>query len=97
MATLTSIIGKAYAVYFMNEKPIPLRSAMPATVRFAEAPISVPLPPRQAPSDRHHHRGWMASGPPKAGAMFLISGIMVATKGMLSTIADNTAEAQRIA
>jgi len=29
--------------------------------------------------------------------MFLISGIMVATKGMLSTIADRKADAHRIA
>ena len=75
----------------------PLRSPMPATVRLAEAPIKVPLPPRQAPSDRHHHSGWICPAPPNDGAMFLISGIMVATNGMLSTIADRTADAHRMA
>jgi hypothetical protein len=70
---------------------------MPATVRLAEAPINVPLPPRQAPSDKHHHSGSILSAPPKAGAMLLMSGIMVATKGMLSTIAESTADAHRIA
>src|SRR5512138_3212065 len=75
----------------------PLRSPMPATVRLAEAPISVPLPPRQAPSERHHQSGSILSAPPKAGAMLLMSGIIVATKGMLSTIADKNADAHRMA
>ena len=39
----------------------------------------------------------MASSPPNAGAIVLISGIIVATKGMLSTIEDRTAEAHRMA
>ena len=41
----------------MKRKGMPARSAMPATVRLAEAPISVPLPPRQAPSESDHHSG----------------------------------------
>src|SRR4051794_9915903 len=80
----------------MKRNGMPLRSAMPATVRFAEAPIRVPLPPRQAPSDKHHHSGSILSAPPYAGAMLLISGIMVATKGMLSTIEERMAEAHKI-
>ena len=67
---------------------MPARSAMPATVRLALAPISVPLPPRQAPSDSDHQSGSSPSGPPKVGAMLLITGIIVATKGILSMIAD---------
>jgi hypothetical protein len=39
----------------------------------------------------------MASAPPKAGAVVLISGIMVATNGMLSTIEDRIADPQRMA
>jgi len=38
----------------------PARSPMPATVRFAEAPISVPLPPKQAPRDSAHQSGRIA-------------------------------------
>src|SRR6185369_18051596 len=75
---------------------MPLRSAMPATARFAAAPVSVALPPRQAPSERHHQSGSIALGPPKAGAMLLITGIMAATNGMLSKIAERMAEDQRI-
>src|SRR5216683_2565009 len=70
---------------------------MPATVRLAEAPMSVPLPPRQAPSDSAHHSGMMCWGPPRCGAICLISGIIAATNGMLSTIAESTAEPQRMA
>src|SRR5215510_16479085 len=97
MAMLTSIIGNAYFMKVRKRKGMPARSAMPATVRLALAPISVPLPPRQAPRDSDHQSGISASGPPKVGAMLLITGIMVATKGMLSMIADRMAEAHRIA
>src|SRR5512132_2115320 len=71
---------------------MPLRSAIPATVRLADAPIRVPLPPRHAPSESAHHSGINPSGPPKVGAIALIIGIIVATNGMLSTIAKNTAD-----
>src|SRR5262245_41895515 len=97
MAMLISIIGKPYFRKVMKRKEMPARSAMPATVRLAEAPMSVPLPPRQAPSDSDHQSGSRPSGPPNVGAMFLTIGIMVATKGMLSMIADRIAEAQRTA
>src|SRR5512147_3182912 len=91
-----SISGKAYLVYVRKRNETPLRSAMPATVRLALAPISVPLPPRQAPSDNAHHSGIKPSGPPNVGAIALIIGIIVATNGMLSTIADSAAEAHRM-
>src|SRR5882724_3550746 len=96
MTMLISIIGKASFRKVMKRNGMPARSAMPATVRLAEAPISVPLPPRQAPSDSDHHSGSSPSGPPKVGAMLLITGIMVATKGMLSMMADSRAEAHRM-
>src|SRR5512147_1397332 len=91
-----SISGKAYLVYVRKRNETPLRSAMPATVRLALAPMRVPLPPRQAPSDNAHHTGEMASVPPKLGAIALIIGIMVATNGILSMIADSTAEAHKM-
>src|SRR5215467_10146111 len=96
MTTLISIMGKANFMKVMKRKGMPARSAMPATVRLALAPISVPLPPRQAPSESAHHSGSSPSAPPNVGAMLLMTGIMVATKGMLSMIADNRAEAQRM-
>ena len=64
MTMLTNIMGKAYIVYVRNRNGMPLRSAIPATVRFADAPISVPLPPRQAPSESDHHSGSILSAPP---------------------------------
>ena len=64
---------------------------MPDTVRFADAPISVPLPPKQAPSDSATHSGRMAASPPNCGAMACNTGIIAATKGMLSMIADRIA------
>src|SRR6476469_6678885 len=70
---------------------------MPATVRLAEAPIRVLLSHRHAPSERHHHSGSMLAAPPNDGAIFLMRGIIVATNGMLSTIEDRTADAQRMA
>src|SRR5438094_812176 len=97
MPTLISIRPKACLVYVRNRKSTPFRSAIPATVRLAEAPISVPLPPRQAPNDRAHHSGANCSGPPRCGANSRISGIIAATNGMLSTMAERTADPQRIA
>src|SRR5262245_18174607 len=97
MAIETTIIGKAYSVKVTNRNGMPLRSAMPATVRLAAGPTSVPLLPRQAPSDRHHQSGSILSAPPSAGALSLIRGIMVATNGILSMIADRKADTHRMA
>ena len=69
---------------------------MPATARLAEAPISVPLPPRQAPSESAHHSGITCSAPPRCGAISLISGTIAATNGMLSTIAERNAKPHRM-
>jgi hypothetical protein len=66
---ITSAIFAATLIAFL----LP-RSAMPATVRLADAPIKVPLPPRHAPSDSAHHNGNRPSVPPKVGAIALISG-----------------------
>jgi hypothetical protein len=64
---------------------------------FAEAPMRVPLPPRQAPNDKAHHNGITCSAPPSCGPISRMSGIIAATNGMLSTIADRMAEPHRIA
>jgi hypothetical protein len=72
----------------------PFFSANPATVRLVLAPTRVPFPPRQAPKASAHQTGVIASLPPMAGAIPWISGIMVARRGMLSTKAERTADAQ---
>ena len=74
----------------------PSRAAIPATITFADAPISVPLPPRHAPSDSAHHTGIIASRPPSASSIAFSVGIIVATNGMLSTTADAAADTPRM-
>ena len=69
---------------------MPLRSARPATVRFAAAPTRVPLPLAGAQSG-DHHGGGTAHSPPRWRAMLLISGISAAT-GDIVHEADSTAE-----
>ena len=71
---------------------LPSRAAMPATITLAEAPINVPFPPRQAPSDNAHQTGIMISLPPKPSSIDFNIGIMVATNGMLSTMAEKKAD-----
>ena len=66
---------------------------MPDSTTFAEAPISVPLPPRHAPSDSAHHSE--ETSMPSA-CMDRMSGIMVATNGMLSRKDENSAEPHRM-
>src|SRR5579862_7274474 len=97
MTMLIRAKGAAYFVYVQKSKRILLRCAMPATVRLAEAPMSVPLPPKQAPSESAHHKGSSASSPPSSGARILIKGIIAATNGILSMMAERIADAQRIA
>ena len=63
--------------------------------KFADAPVSVPLPPRQAPSESDHHRVSICCGV-KVLPMLWITGIMVATKGMLSTTDESTAETHKM-
>ena len=93
----SSIRGNA--VFIKDTKPIwtPFFSAMPATMTFAEAPISVPLPPKHAPKDNAHQSGSSSVGeiPPRL-PIWCIRGIMVATKGMLSTKAEAIAENHKI-
>ena len=89
------IMGKAILVKPANVTGRPAFSAMLATTMLADAPISVPLPPRQAPRERDHHSGLRSVTPPSLPGSW-ISGIIVATKGILSTKADARADSQRI-
>ena len=93
----SSITGNAVFINGINAIWTPFFSAIPATITFAEAPMSVPFPPRQAPKDNAHQSGSNSDGeiPPKLPISW-INGIMVATKGMLSTKADAIAENHKI-
>ena len=91
-----NIIGIDHSIKPRKLIGCPLRLAIPATITLADAPISVPLPPKQAPSDRAHHTGIIASRPPIAGSMDFNIGIIVATKGILSIAAETMADTQRI-
>ena len=73
----------------------PCCSANPAATTFAEAPINVPLPPRQQPNDKAHTSG--VNGNPKSeSARPATTGIIVVVKGMLSMNAETNAETQII-
>jgi len=56
MATEITMYGNA--VFMKPPKVIryPLDSAIPIVTTFAEAPMIVPLPPKQAPRASAHHR-----------------------------------------
>ena len=78
----------------MKEIGFPLCAAIDATTTFALAPIKVPFPPRHAPSAKLHHIGSRFESP--ISPMSLISGIKVATKGILSINADAIADIHKI-
>ena len=74
----------------MKEIGYPASSDKPAVTTFAEAPMSVPLPPRQAPKARAQ-----ISGPRsrlRSTERESTIGIIVAVYGMLSMKAEATAE-----
>lgn len=89
------IKGKAIFIKPLKVITTPFFSESPATMTLAEAPISVPLPPRQAPKDKAHQKGLKFSIPPIC-PIFCISGIIVATKGMLSIKAEAIADNHKI-
>mmetsp|Transcript_58688 Transcript_58688/g.138301 ORF Transcript_58688/g.138301 Transcript_58688/m.138301 type:complete len:256 (+) Transcript_58688:617-1384(+) len=62
---------------------------------LADAPMRVPLPPKHAPNASAHASGSMLS-PTTSATIFCMTGTMVAVKGMLSTKAENMAEAHTI-
>lgn len=59
-------------------------ATLEAMTMLADAPIKVPLPPKQAPKARAHASGRMEM-PSTASTICIITGTMVAVKGMLST------------
>ena len=91
---------------FLNYIGYPAFSAKPNVITFADAPTGEPFPPRHAPNANDHHTGirvgWWTTdlkSIPEGNIVCAVSvtrGIMLATKGMLSTIAELTAENHRV-
>ena len=57
MNNASIIIGNPVLKNLLNELSFPDSSARPAATTFAEAPIIVPLPHKQAPSAKAHANG----------------------------------------
>ena len=57
MSTETTMMGKPYFVKPMKEMSYPSLLAMPDSTTLADAPTSVPLPPKHAPKEMAHHSG----------------------------------------
>ena len=96
MATVSKVIGTDQIKKRTNLMGSPSFAAIPATITFAEAAISVPFPPKQDPSDSAHQTGIIASLPPNDSSIDLSMGIIVATNGILSIADDRKAEIQII-
>src|SRR5688572_13205290 len=91
-ATVTAVTTRPYLVNCQNVIGVPARSAMPRTTTLAEAPMAVALPPRSAPRARAHQSTWDWLVLPLLLTMSATTGLVVATYGMLSMIADSTVE-----
>src|SRR3989337_891849 len=93
-------------INFLNDIGYPAFPARPSVITFADAPTGEPFPPRHAPRARDHHTGisvgcWttdLKSVPEgnTACAVSITRGIMLATKGMLSTTAELIAENHKV-
>ena len=93
---LSKVIGIDHSKNFPNLSASPFCADIPATITFADAAISEPLPPKQEPSDNAHQTGIISSRPPISASMDFRVGIMVATNGMLSITEDNMADNHKI-
>ena len=54
---VSSIIGKPVLKNLLNDISLPDSSASPAATTLADAPMIVPLPPKQAPNAKAHANG----------------------------------------
>mmetsp|Transcript_30343 Transcript_30343/g.76324 ORF Transcript_30343/g.76324 Transcript_30343/m.76324 type:complete len:225 (+) Transcript_30343:265-939(+) len=85
-----SMVGKPILKKEINVTGKPSTSALDAMTMLADAPIRVPLPPKQAPKARAQARGRMDT-PSTSRTSCWRTGTMVAVKGMLSTKAEKMA------
>src|SRR5690606_38356838 len=92
--TVTAVTISPYLVNCQKLIGAPLRAAMPSTTTLAAAPTAVALPPRSAPNASAHH-STCAGSPPCAATSCSTIGLMLATYGMVSTIADPPADTPR--
>ena len=88
-----SISGNPTFVYCMKVIGYPFFALTPARTTLALAPMRVPFPPRQAPRERAHHSG--ATSTPLL-SIVSISGMRVATNGMLSKKDEMMADTHRM-
>ena len=88
IATLSSVIGTLVERDRAKPTGWPARSPNPATIMLAAEPVSVALSPRPAPRARGHHTGSSIAAPPRPFSMVSTNGIMVATKGLITDIAN---------
>jgi hypothetical protein len=87
-------LSSVWQPYFVNCQKLiglPDFSAMPSTMTLAEAPTAVTLPPRSAPRASAHHNTCDCRVP-SAATSSATTGLIVATYGMLSTMADRIAD-----
>jgi len=54
-----NIVTTPYFKNLINGIGYPLCAEVSETITLAAAPIIVILPPRQAPNDKHHHKGYV--------------------------------------
>mmetsp|Transcript_36916 Transcript_36916/g.75676 ORF Transcript_36916/g.75676 Transcript_36916/m.75676 type:complete len:229 (-) Transcript_36916:117-803(-) len=95
MATEIIMTGKPTLKKSMKEMWCPSTSAFDAITMLAEAPMRVPLPPKQAPKASAQASGSMLM-PTTLATIFCMTGTMVAVKGMLSTKAEKMALDQQM-
>ena len=88
IAALSSVIGTLVERDRAKPTGWPARSPNPATIMLAAEPVNVALPPRPAPRAMSHHTGASIAAPPRPFSMVSSNGIMVATKGLITDIAN---------
>lgn len=90
MTNTKTVAGIAYLQYSPQVTLYPSFSATDTPTTLAEAPIGVPLPPMSVPSA--NAQAIESKSSPVESAIFLMTGTIVAAKGILSTIALQIAE-----
>ena len=81
-----------YLKYSINVNRYPCCSATPAHTTFADAPIKVPLPPRQAPRANAHTNGCSGKSKSSFSANDITTFTIIVVNGMLSTKAEAIAD-----
>ena len=89
-----TVAGARYLQYLPHPTICPFLEAIEMPTTFADAPIGVAEPPISVPMASVHAR--IDRSTPELAANALITGIMVAAKGMLSTNALAIADSHKM-